>query len=428
MALNEEQQTEAVFKSVRTDVDPVSGNDVPPGSLPEEVRDDIPAMLSEGEYVVPADVLRFYGMKFFEDLRAEAKMGLAKMEENGRIGGEPVPMGGPSQGGNDLTAEEMAVLQELGMAVGGMVPQATQSNMGYGQSSPVAMGNVGYQAGGLEDGSNAVDAGITQQSLMSNFAPGFLAQAGMQQQPVQTEVEEVRPITMYGPNGEVEVVILPMAQARYEELLNMGYTEEQTSVTTQTSVGVEDETDRGPDETGTDTTGPSISEMNAEELGEAAKGLQAMNALATAVTAFSPVVGLGIKGIAKSQQNAINNRAEELNIPSLTSDDTTSKGLLSSIVSDVTAFFTGKTDDTEETPTPTTTPTTTSTAPQTQTEAEVDIEAFGGKGDDVTPTPQGPTAEQSAQAEAEAEVSIDAFGGDVAPVGDPDPTPQGVMV
>ena len=29
-------------------VDPVSGNDVPPGSTQEEVRDDIPAQLSEG--------------------------------------------------------------------------------------------------------------------------------------------------------------------------------------------------------------------------------------------------------------------------------------------------------------------------------------------------------------------------------------------
>ena len=32
-------------------VDPVSGNDVPPGSTQEEVRDDIPAQLSEGEFV-----------------------------------------------------------------------------------------------------------------------------------------------------------------------------------------------------------------------------------------------------------------------------------------------------------------------------------------------------------------------------------------
>ena len=69
-----DEQMEMAFGEAER-VDPVSGNDVPPGSLPEEVRDDIPAMLSEGEYVVPADVLRFYGVKFFEDLRNEAKIG-----------------------------------------------------------------------------------------------------------------------------------------------------------------------------------------------------------------------------------------------------------------------------------------------------------------------------------------------------------------
>ena len=39
-------------------IDPVSGNDVPVGSSQEEVRDDIPAQLSEGEFVFPADVVR----------------------------------------------------------------------------------------------------------------------------------------------------------------------------------------------------------------------------------------------------------------------------------------------------------------------------------------------------------------------------------
>ena len=70
--------------------DPVSGNTAPLGAKPEEVRDDIPAQLSEGEYVVPADVVRFYGVKFFEDLRTQAKEGFADMEANGRIGGEPI--------------------------------------------------------------------------------------------------------------------------------------------------------------------------------------------------------------------------------------------------------------------------------------------------------------------------------------------------
>ena len=70
--------------------DPVSGNEIPPGSLATEVRDDIPAQLSDGEYVIPADVVQYYGVKFFEDLRAEAKRGLAQMEATGRIGGEPI--------------------------------------------------------------------------------------------------------------------------------------------------------------------------------------------------------------------------------------------------------------------------------------------------------------------------------------------------
>jgi hypothetical protein len=70
--------------------DPISGNEVPSGSMAEEVRDDIPAQLSEGEYVVPADVVRFFGVKFFEDLRMQAKMGLEQMERTGRIGGEPM--------------------------------------------------------------------------------------------------------------------------------------------------------------------------------------------------------------------------------------------------------------------------------------------------------------------------------------------------
>lgn len=85
-----EDQTEAVFKTSRKD--PVSGNDVPTGAMPEEVRDDIPAQLSEGEYVVPADVVRYYGVRFFEDLRTEAKSGWQDMEQGGRVGGEPMGM------------------------------------------------------------------------------------------------------------------------------------------------------------------------------------------------------------------------------------------------------------------------------------------------------------------------------------------------
>ena len=91
MAMEEQTQMAFALGGSVEEVDPVSGNEVPPGSLPEEVRDDIDARLSEGEYVVPADVVRYYGVKFFEDLRNQAKMGFEDMEANGRIGGQPVP-------------------------------------------------------------------------------------------------------------------------------------------------------------------------------------------------------------------------------------------------------------------------------------------------------------------------------------------------
>jgi len=53
--------------------------------LPNEVADDVPALLSEGEYVVPADVVRWHGLKTLEMLRTEAKMALGMMAEDGRI-------------------------------------------------------------------------------------------------------------------------------------------------------------------------------------------------------------------------------------------------------------------------------------------------------------------------------------------------------
>jgi hypothetical protein len=124
VAMNEQMEMafmkEGGIKDDGMRVDPVSGNEIPPGSMASEVRDDIPAMLSEGEYVVPADVLRFYGVNFFEDLRNKAKSGLQNMEQNGRIGGEPIS---PEQ-----------IQQNMGQT-----PAPMQANEG---------GVVGYQGGG----------------------------------------------------------------------------------------------------------------------------------------------------------------------------------------------------------------------------------------------------------------------------------------
>lgn len=145
------------------DVEPVTGNEIPPGSLAEEVRDDIPAQLSQGEYVVPADVVRFFGVRFFEDLRREAKQGLSQMDADGRIGGTPVDSNGiPMEGDDDaLTPEEEAALMEAlgatGMAQGGMAMpnfQQPMSNPYENQTMlyqpPQARGNTtGMNEGGF---------------------------------------------------------------------------------------------------------------------------------------------------------------------------------------------------------------------------------------------------------------------------------------
>ena len=97
-------------------IDPVSGNEIPLGSTAENVRDDIPVQLSEGEYVVPADVVRFYGVKFFEELRADAKMAYNMMAQNGRIGGEPIE----EDDGIELDLSDLEVVDVQEMDTGGL--------------------------------------------------------------------------------------------------------------------------------------------------------------------------------------------------------------------------------------------------------------------------------------------------------------------
>ena len=71
-------------------IDPVSGNEIPLGSDAENVRDDIPAMLSEDEYVLPADVVKWHGLKHIQEMHDEASMGLMSMAMDGLVAtGEP---------------------------------------------------------------------------------------------------------------------------------------------------------------------------------------------------------------------------------------------------------------------------------------------------------------------------------------------------
>jgi len=98
------------------EVDPVSGNDIPLGSTAKEVRDDQPAMLSEGEMVVPADVVRYFGVEFFMSLRDKAKMGYKKMEAMGQFGteeGQTLPDDTIfNAGGPPFTIEDIEVIED----------------------------------------------------------------------------------------------------------------------------------------------------------------------------------------------------------------------------------------------------------------------------------------------------------------------------
>jgi len=67
-------------------IDKASGNDVPPGALQKEVRDDVDAKLSEGEFVFPADVVRYIGLEKLMQMRDMAKKGLQRMNDIGQMG------------------------------------------------------------------------------------------------------------------------------------------------------------------------------------------------------------------------------------------------------------------------------------------------------------------------------------------------------
>ena len=309
MALDEDNQMVLAFMTEAEEVDPVSGNEVPPGSLPEEVRDDIPARLSEGEYVVPADVLRFYGVKFFEDLRENAKIELARMDREGRIGGEPIP-------DERLSDEEKAELDSIGAAVGGFITgqpsQSTmpdpyqQQQMMYRQGAPVAMGNAGYAPGGTVTADDDIDTTqptYTDEQLRNAFAPGF----SFLDSPVDSAATSS--VILYGPNGEVVTLFLPAQQDLYDEYIEKGYSTEQVKVTTETDVGQ-------PQGGGGGSAPPQevkeklpLEDMDVDQLTATIKGLGVMNTVASAI---ATTVGVPITALVNTATVAQYNDAIDL--------------------------------------------------------------------------------------------------------------------
>ena len=309
MEANEAKQMEMLLQEGGiaddgTTVDPVSGNEVPPGSMAEEVRDDVPAQLSEGEYVVPADVTRYYGVKFFEDLRTEAKRGMGQMEADGRIGGEPVSQTMDNQAEGALTPEELAMLQEMGMAVGGMVtppPQAVGNTGEYNKGGQVLYAQDGVDvsaANASTSGVNPYQAQFTQ-GMGTAFAPGYLTQ-----QIIDTaQAPQSTVVMLYSPDGIAVAVSLPAEKAKYDQLIAEGYTTEPVATTTDTVVRTDDDDDTPP----TVTTKPvDYSKMSKEQLEQAYARNQTASVMMAGMIAINPLfAGFGSWATNKTRNNIL---------------------------------------------------------------------------------------------------------------------------
>ena len=349
------------------DVDPVSGNEVPPGSLAEEVRDDIPAQLSEGEYVVPADVVRYYGVKFFEDLRDQAKMGLAEMEANGRIGGEPVPAGGPIND-QELSPQEMQAIQEMmGMAEGGEVqnPYLQQQQL-YSQPRPApidekrnttitnvnpvenqmpmqSMASGGQVQGYQDSGDVMKDAPsfVQNQFNPAQYGLGFSFMGQPQQtgttETTTTQAPQGQTFTVlyhpdYATNGRSKTFYLPRDNEIYQKYLGMGYTKqmpmtgpagqgETTPTTTDTPIttdltGAKVTTGgrRGPKGSTPTPEKVDYSTYDGEQLLEAFDKNRKTRIALTALGAVNPMLALFGQGATRAQEKEIIAAMDKLGI------------------------------------------------------------------------------------------------------------------
>ena len=273
-------------------VDPVSGNEVPLGSMPEEVRDDIPAQLSEGEYVVPADVVRYYGVKYFEDLRAKAKFGYQDMEENGRIGGEPVGGMEVIEPEDDMMFDisELEVVddgQPMEMALGGYTGSG-----GYALSP----GDEGYdEMGALGLGIEGISTGYES----SGSAPMVEVRA--------YKNESGHTIYITHIDGKPQTNIPP----GYSLQDKTSYQESTTTTAAQPVPQVVSGGDGGT--TYAPTPKPvNYKELTTEEIADMLEEQQSpkMNLIATAAGAVNPILGLFIKGAAMASARSLENEIE----------------------------------------------------------------------------------------------------------------------
>jgi len=114
--------------------DPVSGNTAPIGAKPSEVRDDIDIRVSENEFVVNAQTVRYFGEEFFNELQEAAAQGFERIKE-----GDELPFRDDEL---DVDETEDQEVEPEGFAYGGAVKGYAEGDIVVPQ--PVGGGYGGY--------------------------------------------------------------------------------------------------------------------------------------------------------------------------------------------------------------------------------------------------------------------------------------------
>jgi len=166
------------------EIDEVSGNEVPVGGTKEGVRDDIPANVSEGEFIFPEDVVRFIGLDKLMSIRQDAKMGLKKMDAMGQMGnGDEASM--PDDMPFDMT--DIIVVgdneQPMEFAGGGFIPvedYTVVQDMIEDRSDKAAAIDKDKAMSDMIADNTTKSAVIDKENEIQNFAPGGSVTTGQE--------------------------------------------------------------------------------------------------------------------------------------------------------------------------------------------------------------------------------------------------------
>lgn len=174
-------------------IEPKTGNEIPPGSSAEEVSDEVDAKLSVGEYVIPADVVQYFGVQYFEKLREKAKKALGDMDQTGRVNGG-APQDDLPFDDEELATEDDGSEVPQGMAAGGIV-----AGMAQGAASSQNTTKTYVGPGGAE-----IQIQFVNGQPVTQIPPGFILKGGQVsneytpdegERPQNTMMPESKPMT-----------------------------------------------------------------------------------------------------------------------------------------------------------------------------------------------------------------------------------------